>query len=303
MNKYEFVVEEDNVRIDLFVSQNIQGVSRTAVGNIAKDGNLLCNGKNVQKSHKLKSGDTVQVFVEDPKELDAVPQDIPINVVYEDECFLIINKDKGVCVHPSLGNEDGTLVNAVLYRCKGELSEINGVLRPGIVHRIDKNTSGLIVIAKDNDTHMHLAKQFEKHTITREYHAVVHGRIKEGDGFVEAPIGRHPVHRKKMAVNEKNGKYAYTSYEVLDEFNGFSLVKCKLKTGRTHQIRVHMAHIGHPVAGDDIYGPKKYITKLNGQCLHAKTLGFIHPKTNEYVEFNSELPLYFTKYLSGLNRF
>ncbi len=300
-SELKFVASEDNVRIDVFLAQKISGISRSAVANAVQNGHVLCNGKAATKSLKLKSGDTICVTLPEPKEIDVIAQDIPLDVVYEDDFFIVVNKPKGLCVHPAPGHEDSTLVNAVLHRCKGKLSEINGVLRPGIVHRIDKNTSGLLVVAKDNEAHNHLAKQFEQHTITREYYAVVYGRFKESSGFVDAPIGRHPTNRKQMAINTKNGKNAYTSYEVIEEFNGFTLCKLWLKTGRTHQIRVHLASIGHPVAGDDIYGPKKCITRLNGQCLHAKTLGFTHPNSGERIEFSSELPQYFVKFLDGLH--
>ncbi len=299
-SKYELVVDEENMRIDVFLSQKLDNISRSAAANLVTGGFVLCNGKTAPKSLKLKNGDIVFVTMPSAKEIDVVAQDIPLNVVYEDDDIIVVDKEKGMCVHPAPGNEDGTLVNAVLHLCKGRLSEINGVLRPGIVHRIDKDTSGLLVVAKSNTAHAHLAKQFEQHTITREYHAVVYGKFKTRTGFVDAPIGRHPVNRKQMAVNEKSGKNAYTSFEVLEEFNGFTLLKLWLKTGRTHQIRVHMASVGHPVAGDSIYGPKKCITRLNGQCLHAKTLGFIHPNSGEYIEFNSELPCYFTKFTNGL---
>ncbi len=302
MNNFEFIVEENGVRVDAFVSKNMQDTSRTMAAQLAADGRVLCNGKPVQKSHKLKGGDTLIISVPPPKLLDAIPQDIPIDIVYEDDCLIVINKKKGMVVHPSMGNDDGTLVNALLHHCKGGLSAINGTMRPGIVHRIDKNTSGLLVCAKTNEAHACLAQQFAEHTITRQYHAVVHGAMKCDGGFVEAPIGRHAVHRKRMAVREQNGKYAYTSYDVIADYRGFSHVALRLKTGRTHQIRVHMAHIMHPVVGDDVYGPKNYVKQTMGQCLHAKTLGFIHPTTGEYIEFTSELPDYFIKFLKTLKQ-
>ncbi|MDO5123448.1 MAG: RluA family pseudouridine synthase, partial [Eubacteriales bacterium] len=225
---------------------------------------------------------------------------IPLDIVYEDDDIIVVNKPKGMVVHPAAGNPDGTLVNALLYHCKGKLSGINGVLRPGIVHRIDKNTSGLLVVAKSDAAHASLSEQIKKHSISREYRAVVYGHLKEEIGEVNAPIGRHSTDRKKMCVTQKNSKNAITHYEVLEEFRDFSYIKCILETGRTHQIRVHMAYLGHPLAGDDVYGPKKVITELEGQCLHAMKLGFVHPTTQEYMEFSSELPDGFEKFLSKL---
>ncbi len=300
MKVYEFIAEKDNVRVDTFVSENIEGISRSYAAKLANDGLVLCNGKQVSKSYKLLVGNSVTVQINSPVQLDILPQDIELDVVYEDDYLIVINKKKGMVVHPAAGNYDGTLVNALLFKCKNNLSAINGVLRPGIVHRIDKNTSGLLVVAKDNTTHAHLAQQFAQHTITRQYYAVVYGKIKIDNGFVQGNIARHPIDRKKMAMSESKGKYAYTSFNVIKRYDGFTLICAELKTGRTHQIRVHMASLGHPLAGDDVYGPKKCVKSLMGQCLHAKTLGFIHPISGKYMEFSSNLPEYFDKFIHSL---
>ena len=229
-------------------------------------------------------------------------QDIPLDVVYEDDDLIVVNKPRGMVVHPAPGHEDGTLVNALLYHCTGQLSGIGGAIRPGIVHRIDKDTSGLLVVAKTDAAHQALTEQMSVHSIHRVYHAVVYGNLKEDTGFVEAPIGRDPKDRKKMAVTQQNSKYAYTGWQVLERFGNFTYIACKLKTGRTHQIRVHMASIGHPLAGDAVYGPKNCIRSLNGQCLHAKELGFVHPRTGEWMQFDSPLPPYFTEFLTRLRK-
>ncbi|MBR2039757.1 MAG: RluA family pseudouridine synthase, partial [Clostridia bacterium] len=239
------------------------------------------------------------ITLPDPVEYEALPQDIPLDIVYEDDSLLVVNKPKGMVVHPAAGNYTDTLVNALLFHCKDSLSGINGVMRPGIVHRIDKNTSGLLMVAKNDNSHNFLAEQIKEHSFKREYEAVVYGNVKNDSGTVNAPIARHPVKRKQMSV-AVGGREAVTHYEVIERFNGFTHLRLKLETGRTHQIRVHMAYLGHPVAGDDVYGPKKVITSLNGQCLHAKVLGFIHPETREYMEFNSELPQYFKDFLKKL---
>ena len=240
--------------------------------------------------------------VEAPVELDVLPQNIPLDIVYEDNDLLVVNKPKGMVVHPAAGNYTDTLVNALMFHCKDSLSGINGVLRPGIVHRIDKNTSGLLIVAKNDKAHNHLALQIKEHSFTREYVTVIYGNIKDDVGTVDAPIGRHTVDRKKMCVINKNSKNAVTHYEVLERFDGFTMLRCKLETGRTHQIRVHMAYIGHPVAGDDVYGPKKVIKSLEGQCLHAQKIGFIHPSTNEYLEFTSDIPDTFSAFINKLRK-
>ena len=304
MEQREFVVEQETAgqRIDRFLSGEDTGLSRSALQALVSDGHVQCNGKTVAKSLKLKAGDTVLLEIPDAKPIEAVPQEIPLDIVYEDAHLLVVNKPKGMVVHPAPGNPDGTLVNALLWHCKGSLSGIGGEIRPGIVHRIDKDTSGLLVVAKDNETHLSLSQQFAVHSIARVYHTVVYGGFAADDGFVEGNIGRHPVDRKRMAVVPKGGKAAYTAYHVEERFPAFTHLSVRLRTGRTHQIRVHLASIGHPVAGDAVYGPRKVITQLEGQCLHAKTLGFIHPATGAYVEFDSPLPEYFTAFTGRLQK-
>ena len=304
MEQREFVVEQETAgqRIDRFLSGEDTGMSRSALQALVADGHVQCNGKTVAKSLKLKAGDTVLLEIPDAKPIEAVPQEIPLDIVYEDAHLLVVNKPKGMVVHPAPGNPDGTLVNALLYHCKGSLSGIGGELRPGIVHRIDKDTSGLLVVAKDDPTHTALSAQMAVHSIHRLYQAVVYGGFRQDEGFVEAPIGRSTADRKKMAITPTNSKYAYTGWQVLARYQGFTHIQCKLKTGRTHQIRVHMASIGHPLAGDGVYGPHNVIKSLNGQCLHAKTLGFVHPATGEYLEFDSPLPAYFTDFLATLRK-
>ena len=304
MEQREFVVEQETAgqRIDRFLSGEDTGLSRSALQALVADGHVLCNGKLVAKSLKLKAGDTILLEIPDAKPIEAVPQDIPLEIVYEDEHLLVVNKPKGMVVHPAPGNPDGTMVNALLWHCAGRLSGIGGAIRPGIVHRIDKDTSGLLVVAKTDAAHQALTEQMSVHSIHRVYHAVVYGNLKEDTGFVEAPIGRDPKDRKKMAVTQQNSKYAYTGWQVLERFGNFTYIACKLKTGRTHQIRVHMASIGHPLAGDAVYGPKNCIRSLNGQCLHAKELGFVHPATGEWMQFDSSLPDWFQDYLSRLRK-
>ena len=304
MEQREFIVEQETAgqRIDRFLSGEDTGLSRSALQALVAEGHVQCNGKTVAKSLKLKAGDTVLLEIPDAKPIEAVPQDIPLEIVYEDSHLLVVNKPKGMVVHPAPGNPDGTLVNALLWHCKGSLSGIGGEIRPGIVHRIDKDTSGLLVVAKTDAAHQALTEQMSVHSIHRVYHAVVYGNLKEDTGFVEAPIGRDPKDRKKMAVTQQNSKYAYTGWQVLERFGNFTYIACKLKTGRTHQIRVHMASIGHPLAGDAVYGPKNCIRSLNGQCLHAKELGFVHPATGEWMQFDSSLPDWFQDYLSRLRK-
>ena len=304
MEQREFVVEQETAgqRIDRFLSSEDTGLSRSALQALVADGHVLCNGRQVAKSLKLKAGDTILLEIPDAKPIEAVPQDIPLDIVYEDEHLLVVNKPKGMVVHPAPGNPDGTMVNALLYHCGSRLSSIGGVIRPGIVHRIDKDTSGLLVVAKDDETHRALSEKMSRHDILREYHAVVYGNLKEDSGFVEASIGRDKNDRKKMAVTDQNAKYAYTEWRVLERFGNFTYIACRLKTGRTHQIRVHMASIGHPLAGDPVYGPRSCITELHGQCLHAKMLGFEHPVTGQWMEFDSDLPPYFEKYLQKLRK-
>lgn len=306
MEILEFIVEKETegVRIDRFLANEDTGLSRSALQNLMDQCMVLCNGKFVAKSLKIKAGDVIEVKIPDARPVETVAQDIPLDIVYEDSHLLVVNKPKGMVVHPAPGNPDGTLVNALLYHCQGSLSGIGGEIRPGIVHRIDKDTSGLLVVAKDDATHIGLSQQMAVHSIRRVYNSVVYGGFAQDEGFVEAPLGRSKADRKKMSVypmNTPGTKYAYTSYSVLGRYDGFTHIACQLKTGRTHQIRVHMSSIGHPVAGDAVYGPHRCITSLHGQCLHAKTLGFIHPATGEYMEFDSDLPEYFTHFLKTLH--
>ena len=282
-------------RLDVFVAENTD-ITRSYAATLIEDGNVCVNGKAAAKNTKLKKGDVIDITIPEPQEYNAEPENIPLDIVYEDDSLLVVNKPKDMVVHPAAGNYSGTLVNAILYHCGDSLSGINGVMRPGILHRIDKNTSGLLLVAKNDNAHLFLAEQIKEHSLTREYEAVVYGNLKNDSGTVDAPIGRHPIKRKQMAIVE-DGRKAVTHYTVLERLNGFTYVRLRLETGRTHQIRVHMASLGHPVAGDDVYGPHKVITKLGGQCLHARKIGFIHPDTREHMEFTSELPEYFTKFL------
>lgn len=302
MSKFDYVAENINndIRIDKWICEQHQEISRSMLQKLLKDNQVTVNGKFVSKSYKISNGDVISLEIPEPVELDVLPENIPIEIVYEDDDLLVVNKPKGMVVHPAAGNYNGTLVNALLYHCKGRLSSINGVIRPGIVHRIDKNTSGLLIVAKTDKAHTGLAEQIKAHTFTREYQAVVCGRLKDTFGIIEAPIGRHAVDRKKMCVTDKNSKEAKTEYTVLDEFNGYSHIKLKLYTGRTHQIRVHMSYVGHPVYGDDVYG--KASKHCEGQCLHAKKIGFIHPINGEYYEFDSELPEYFVNVINKLSK-
>lgn len=297
---YTAGAENAGERIDKLLSSVLPDISRSALQKLAEDGSISVNGRSVSKNYKLKSGDEITVIVPEPEELKVEPQDIPIEIVYEDDSLLVVNKPKGMVVHPAAGNPDGTLVNALLYHCKGRLSSINGVVRPGIVHRIDKLTSGLLMVAKTDKAHNSLAEQIKSHSFTREYNAICVGRFKDKSGKIDEPIGRSKFDRKKMCVTYQNSKEAVTHYEVLEELGQYSLVRFRLETGRTHQIRVHSAFIGHPVLGDEVYG--KPYKGLEGQCLHAKKLGFVHPETGEYMEFDSELPEYFEKLLHKLRK-
>jgi 23S rRNA pseudouridine1911/1915/1917 synthase len=301
-DRLEFTAGTENIgeRIDKTLSELLTEMSRSALQKLVSEGCVLVNGKSVSKNYKMKNGDIVTVDIPEPEELKAEPQDIPIDIVYEDDSLLVVNKPQGMVVHPAAGNPDGTLVNALMYHCKGRLSSINGVIRPGIVHRIDKFTSGLLMVAKTDKAHNFLAEQIKDHSFTREYNAICVGRFKDLTGTVNEPIGRSKFDRKKMCVTYQNCKEAVTHYEVLEEFGQYSLVRFRLETGRTHQIRVHSAFIGHPVLGDDVYG--KAYKGLDGQCLHAKKLGFIHPESGEYMEFDSELPEYFVKVLEKLRK-
>ena len=284
-------------RLDTEVAQQA-GVSRAAAQKWIESGLVAVNGAQRPKNHQTQPGDVVTATPPPARPLEAQPQDIPLHIVYEDDALLVVDKPRGMVVHPAAGNEDGTLVNALLAHCQGSLSGINGVLRPGIVHRNDKDTSGLLVVAKTDAAHVGLSAQLQAHSMQREYRAIVHGRLREQIGCIDAPLARHPTHRKKMAV-VPGGRRAVTHYEVLEEFSSFSYLVCRLETGRTHQIRVHMAHIGHPVAGDPVYGPAKGLD-IGGQCLHAALLGFSHPLTGEWMRFSSPLPDYFEALLQKL---
>lgn len=284
-------------RLDKFLSAMLPDQSRSYLQKIIKDGNVLVNGEPKKSSYWLEDGDEVTADLPELKSPDIEPENIPLDILYEDDSILMVNKPKGMVVHPSAGHYTGTLVNAVLWHCQGQLSGINGVSRPGIVHRIDKDTTGVLVVCKNDAAHNAVAAQLKEHSITRKYRAIVHGVIKEDEGTVDAPIGRHPTERKKMASGVKNGKRAVTHYRVLERFQGYTYVECQLETGRTHQIRVHMASIHHPLLGDTVYGPAKDSHHLEGQTLHAMVLGLIHPVTGEYLEVEAPLPEYFENLL------
>lgn len=296
----EITPEMEGERIDKCISNYLESLSRSYIQKIIKDGKAYVNDAVVKANYKVKVDDKVQFEIPDCEEPDIPPQDIPLDILYEDKDILIVNKPKDMVVHPAPGHYEGTLVNAIMFHCKDELSGINGVLRPGIVHRIDKDTTGSIIICKNDEAHRKIAQQLKEHSITRKYRAIVYGRIMEEEGTVNAPIGRHPTDRKKMAINEKNGKPAVTHYKVLERFDKYTYIECQLETGRTHQIRVHMTSIGHPLLGDEVYGNAKCPFKLEGQTLHAMTIGFIHPTTGEYVEYEASLPEYFEHLLQIL---
>ena len=304
MQNFTFEISKENskIRVDKFLSQNLENISRSYIHELIKNNDILVNENPTTKNFVLSEKDIVSVNIPKPKEIDILPENIPINIVYEDDDLLIVNKEKGIVVHPAPGNYTGTLVNALLYKCKDSLSGINGNIRPGIVHRIDKYTSGLLIIAKNDISHNFLAEQIKEHSFTREYEAIVYGNIKEDSGTIRINIARHKTDRKKMAVTDIGGKLAITHFTVLKRYGNFTHLRLKLETGRTHQIRVHMAYIKHPVLGDEVYAnPKNNPFKfLTGQCLHAKSIGFIHPKTNKYIEFSSELPDYFKKVIDIL---
>ncbi len=304
MNKLELIAAPDDagVRIDRYISDHIEGISRSAVTKLIEDGKVTVGEKPVKKNYKTAEGDRICVMLDEPKPVDILPEDIPLDIVYEDGHLLVVNKPKGMVVHPAPGHESGTLVNALMYHCGDDLSGINGELRPGIVHRIDKNTSGLLAVAKSDIAHAGLSEQIKEHSFTREYLAICYGNIKEDERTVDAPIGRHKVDRKKMCVTQLNSRSAVTHIKVLERYTGFTYIMCRLETGRTHQIRVHMAHIGHPIAGDDVYGPSKVINELHGQCLHAYKLGFIHPVTGEYLEFTADPPESFVRFRDKLRK-
>ncbi len=301
--KYIFSIgeQEEGTRLDQFLAAKLPDHSRSFLQKKIKEGAVTVNQKKEKSNYKLTLKDEVTVDIEPPAQLEVLPENIPLDILYEDEDLIVINKPKEMVVHPAPGHYTGTVVNALLYHCKDSLSGINGVMRPGIVHRIDQNTTGAIVICKNDYSHQFIAAQLQEHSITRTYHAIVLHGIKEEQGTIESTIGRHPTDRKKMAMNVKNGKNAVTHYQVLSSLNRkYTYVACRLETGRTHQIRVHMAGIGHPVLGDTVYGPKNCPFHLTGQTLHAKKLGFIHPRTKQYMEFDAPLPEYFLHLLEIL---
>ena len=302
MQVYEFLAGEESkdLRLDVFLKQNIEEISRTYIQKLIKDGYANVNGTVPKTNYKVNSGDKVCLNVPETEEPDIVAQEMPLDIVYEDDDVILINKPKGMVVHPAAGHYTGTLVNGLMHHCKDNLSGINGVLRPGIVHRIDMDTTGILIACKNDVAHQKISEQLKEHSITRCYRALVYGVIKEDEGVVNAPIGRHPIDRKKMAINLKNGKNAITHYRVLERFREYTYIECELETGRTHQIRVHMASLHHPLVGDKVYGPEKNPFHLQGQCLHAMVLGFVHPRTHEYMEFCADLPQYFSELLKKL---
>ena len=304
MDIYYFSAEDTDTgkRADKFLSDKLENISRSALQEYFSDGNVLVNGKQQGKNYRLRFNDRLEVRIHETVVYEAVAENRTMDIVYEDSDVIVVNKPKNMVVHPAAGNYSGTLVNALLHHCKDSLSGINGVLRPGIVHRIDKNTSGLLIVAKNDTAHRKIAEQIKDHSFTREYEAVVCGNIKENEGTVNQPIGRNPNDRKKMAVTAVNSKEAVTHFKVLQRFGQYTHISVTLETGRTHQIRVHMAYINHPVAGDDVYGSDKLTSKLGGQCLHARKIGFVHPSSGEYMEFTSELPRYFSDFLTELEK-
>lgn len=292
--------DDKGKRIDKFISDNIAELTRSAVQNIIEAEAVAVDGRTAAKNYRIRGGEEITVNIPEPRSMDAVPENIPLEIIYEDEDLLVVNKPKGMVVHPAHGNYTGTLVNALLYHCGESLSGINGVIRPGIVHRIDKNTSGLLIVAKNDAAHIRLAEQIKAHSFTREYEAVACGYFRESEGTIDAPIGRHKTDRKKMCVTAENSRNAVTHYSVIKQYGGYAHVRLRLETGRTHQIRVHLAYIGHSVLGDDVYG--RAYKGLDGQCLHARKIGFIHPRTGEYLEFTSGLPKYFSAVLDKLEK-
>ena len=300
---YQVSDGQSGIRIDRYLSEMNEELSRSYIQKLLKEQEITVNGSAVKANYKVQEGDEISVAVPDIKEPDILPEDIPLDILYEDDDVLIVNKPKGMVVHPSAGHTSGTLVNAIMFHCKDNLSGINGVLRPGIVHRIDKDTTGALLVCNNDNAHRNLAEQLKEHSIRRRYRAIVAGVLKEDEGTIEGPIGRHPIDRKKMAVNYKNGKDAVTHYKVLERFGDYTYIQCELETGRTHQIRVHMASIGHPIIGDPVYGLKKdRFSDIGGQCLHAAELTLTHPKTGERMKFSAELPDYFVEILQKLER-
>lgn len=301
MEKLFFTIEKGGERIDKYLSEQLEDMTRSHIQKLIKENMVRVNGMTVKSNFKLSASDQIEVEIPELKEPDILPENIPLDILYEDQDILVVNKPKGMVVHPAPGHYTGTLVNAIMYHCKDNLSGINGVMRPGIVHRIDMDTTGSLLICKNDRAHQALAEQLKEHSITRKYHAIVHGRLKEDEGTIDKPIGRHPIDRKKMSVHCTNGREAVTHYRVLKRFQQFTYIECQLETGRTHQIRVHMSSIGHPILGDQVYGPAKCPYKLQGQTLHAKVLGITHPTTGEYMEFNAPLPDYFQGLLEKMH--
>lgn len=301
MEKLFFTIEKGGERIDKYLSEQLEDMTRSHIQKLIKENMVRVNGMAVKSNFKLSASDQIEVEIPKLKEPDILPENIPLDILYEDQDILVVNKPKGMVVHPAPGHYTGTLVNAIMYHCKDNLSGINGVMRPGIVHRIDMDTTGSLLICKNDRAHQALAEQLKEHSITRKYHAIVHGRLKEDEGTIDKPIGRHPIDRKKMSVHCTNGREAITHYRVLKRFQQFTYIECQLETGRTHQIRVHMSSIGHPILGDQIYGPAKCPYKLQGQTLHAKVLGITHPTTGEYMEFDAPLPDYFQALLEKMH--
>lgn len=294
--------EDAGVRIDKYLAEQLPDITRSYLQKLLKDGSVQMNGKPVKASTKTAAGALIALTIPEPEEPEILPEDIPLDILYEDSDVILINKPKNMVVHPAAGHYTGTLVNALMYHCRSDLSGINGVLRPGIVHRIDKDTTGVLIVCKNDRAHNALAEQLKEHSITRKYRAIVCGNLKEDEGTVDAPLGRHPQDRKRMAIVRSGGKRAVTHYRVLERFGNNTYIECQLETGRTHQIRVHMASLGHPLLGDEIYGRAKSPFKLEGQTLHAMVLGFIHPTTGEYMEFEAPLPEYFEKLLEKLRK-
>ena len=300
MEKIQMISEQENIRLDLWISNRIGEISRSYAKQLIESDMISVNGKKEKAGYKIKINDEILVCLPEPQKLNLIAEQIDISILYEDEDILVIDKPRGMVVHPAVGNYNGTLVNALMNYCKDNLSNINGVIRPGIVHRIDKDTSGTLVVAKNNKAHEFLSQKLKIHDVKRVYIALVHGVIKEDRGRIEAPIGRHPVDRKKMSVNIKNGRRAITHFEVIERFKDVTYVELSLETGRTHQIRVHMSHIGYPLIGDCVYGRKKEKYNIEGQALHAKVLGFEHPLKHEYMEFLAPIPQYFEDLLKTL---
>lgn len=302
MDSYLFNIEDNDIgtRIDKYISDQLPDYSRSYIQKLIKEDNLNVNNKPIKSNYKLKQNDIININIPETQELIIEPENIPLDIIYEDEDIILVNKPQGMVVHPAPGHYSNTLVNALMYHCKNNLSKINGNMRPGIVHRIDKDTSGVLIVCKNDSSHIDIARQLKEHTITRKYNAIVYNNIKTEEGIINEPIGRHPVNRKRMAINPVNGKVAITHYRVLERINQYTYVELQLETGRTHQIRVHMTSINHPLLGDPVYGPRNDRFKLKGQVLHARVLGFIHPRTKEYMEFEAPLPNYFIGMLNKL---